>query len=168
MKMVSLSKCLRLRPREIELPAPYGKTTQYIIPHSETITLAKALENKGVKLIETRGTWPKQNMQLVRALYDYGILRNDQVEINGKEIGIMDCIAKYLLQSKEGQETEIYGYALHVEVIGMKNNEKQRRVLYHTHPLSDGSVVGWEKLRAYTRNVGIPFGIATELIAKGM
>ncbi len=62
---------------------------------------------------------------------------------------------------------EIYGYALHVEVIGMKNNEKQRRVLYHTHPLSDGSVVGWEKLRAYTRNVGIPFGIATELIAKG-
>ena len=83
-------------------------------------------------------------MQLVRALYDYGILRNDPVEINGKEIGIMDCIAKYLLQSKEGQETEIYGYALHVEVIGMKNNEKQRRVLYHTHPLSDGSVVGWE------------------------
>ncbi len=42
------------RPREIELPAPYGKTTQYIIPHSETITLAKALENKGVKLIETK------------------------------------------------------------------------------------------------------------------
>ena len=155
------------RPREIELPAPYGKETQYIIPHSETITLAKALENKGVKLIETRGTWPKQNMQLVRALYDYGILRNDQIEINGKEIGIMDCISQYLLQSKEGQETELYGYALHVEVIGMKNNEKQRHVLYHTHPLSDGSVVGWEKLRAYTRNVGIPFGIAAELIATG-
>lgn len=126
------------------MPAPYGKETQYIIPHSETITLAKALENKGVKLIETRGTWPKQNMQLVRALYDYGILRNDQIEINGKEIGIMDCISQYLLQSKEGQETELYGYALHVEVIGMKNNEKQRHVLYHTHPLSDGSVVGWE------------------------
>ena len=155
------------RPREIELPAPYGKETQYIIPHSETITLAKALENKGVKLIETRGTWPKQNMQLVRALYDYGILRNDQIEISGKEIGIMDCISQYLLQSKEGQETELYGYALHVEVIGMKNNEKQRHVLYHTHPLSDGSVVGWEKLRAYTRNVGIPFGIAAELIATG-
>ena len=34
------------RPREVELPAPYGKATQYIIPHSETITLAKALEIK--------------------------------------------------------------------------------------------------------------------------
>ena len=43
-----------------------------------------------------------------------------EVEINGEAIGIMDCISKYLLQSKEGQETEVYGYALHVEVIGMK------------------------------------------------
>ncbi|MEN1935592.1 saccharopine dehydrogenase C-terminal domain-containing protein [Paenibacillus sp. 102] len=155
------------RPREIELPAPYGKAVQYIIPHSETITLAKALKDKGVQLIETRGTWPEQNMQLVRALYDYGILRNDTIEVNGKEIGIMDCISNYLLQSKEGQETEVYGYALHVEVVGKKSGQKECHVLYHTHPTSDGSVEGWENLRAYTRNVGIPFGIATELIAKG-
>lgn len=155
------------RPREIELPAPYGKAVQYIIPHSETITLAKALKDKGVRLIETRGTWPQQNMQLVRALYDYGILRNDTIEVNGKEIGIMDCIANYLLQSKEGQETEVYGYALHIEVVGKKNGQKERHVLYHKHPTADGSVEGWEKLRAYTRNVGIPFSIATELIAKG-
>ncbi|WP_410981826.1 saccharopine dehydrogenase family protein [Bacillus cereus] len=155
------------RPREVELPEPYGKAVQYIIPHSETITLAKALKNKGVQLIETRGTWPQQNMKLVRALYDYGILRNDTIEVNGKGIGIMDCISNYLLQSKEGQETAVYGYALHVEVIGEKNGQKVQHVLYHTHPTSDGSVEGWENLRAYTRNVGIPFGIATELIAKG-
>ncbi|MCI0764846.1 saccharopine dehydrogenase C-terminal domain-containing protein [Bacillus sp. TL12] len=155
------------RPREIELPEPYGKAVQYIIPHSETITLAKALKNKGVQLIETRGTWPQQNMKLVRALYDYGILRNDTIEVNGKGIGIMDCISNYLLQSKEGQETAVYGYALHVEVIGEKNGQKVQHVLYHTHPTSDGSVEEWENLRAYTRNVGIPFGIATELIAKG-
>ena len=155
------------RPREIELPAPYGKAVQYIIPHSETITLAKALKDKGVQLIETRGTWPQQNMQLVRALYDYGILRNDSIEVNGKEIGIMDCISKYLLQSTEGQETEVYGYALHVEVIGMKDGQRKTHILYHTHPASDGSVEGWEKLRAYTRNVAIPFAIATELIANG-
>lgn len=155
------------RPREIELPEPYGKAVQYIIPHSETITLAKALKNKGVQLIETRGTWPQQNMKLVRALYDYGILRNDTIEVNGKGIGIMDCISNYLLQSKEGQETAVYGYALHVEVIGEKNGQKVQHILYHTHPTSDGSVEGWENLRAYTRNVGIPFGIATELIANG-
>ncbi|MGM0923839.1 MAG: saccharopine dehydrogenase family protein [Bacillota bacterium] len=155
------------RPMEIDLPQPYGKGVQYIIPHSETKTLAQALKHKGVQLIEVRGTWPQQNMQLVRALYDYGILRNDKFVMNGTEIGIMDCISEYLYQSKEGTETEQYGYALHIQVIGTKNGERVEHILTHTHPSSDGTVQGWEGLRAYTRNVAIPFAIATELIAKG-
>ncbi|WP_342515247.1 saccharopine dehydrogenase C-terminal domain-containing protein [Sporosarcina sp. FSL K6-1522] len=155
------------RPRKIQLPEPYGETIQYIIPHSETRTLAKALSHKGVKLIEVRGTWPKQNMQLVRGLYDYGIMRNPKVTVNGAEVGLMDIIGDYLLQSKEGQETELYGYSLHIEVIGTRDGVRKSHVLYHTHPASDGSVKGWEKLRAYTRNVGIPMAIATELLAKG-
>ncbi|WP_191559663.1 saccharopine dehydrogenase family protein [Metabacillus idriensis] len=155
------------RPMEIELPQPYGKGVQYIIPHSETKTLAQALKHKGVRLIEVRGTWPQQNMQLVRALYDYGILRNDKFFMNGTEAGIMDCISEYLYQSKEGSETELYGYALHIQVIGTKNGERVEHILTHTHPSSDGTVQGWEGLRAYTRNVAIPFAIATELIAKG-
>lgn len=156
------------RPREIELPEPYGKNVQYIIPHAETKTLAKALESKGVKLIEVRGTWPPKNMQLVRALYDWGFMRNDRIEVNGQEVGVLDCIAQYLHASKEGKETELYGYALHVEVTGKKGGKKVKHTLYHTHPSSDGSVKGWEKLRAYTRNVGIPMSIATELIARGV
>lgn len=155
------------RPREIELPEPYGKAIQYIIPHAETKTLAKALEHKGVNLIEVRGTWPEKNMKLVRALYEYGILRNDPIQINGQDIGIMDCIAHYLYQSKEGTETELYGYALHIEVIGEKDGLKVRYILTHTHPKSDGTEKDWEGLRAYTRNVAIPFAIATEMIAKG-
>lgn len=156
------------RPRKIRLPEPYGETIQYIIPHSETRTLAKALSDKGVELIEVRGTWPQKNMNLVRALYDYGILRNPKVTINGYEVGLMDVIGDYLLSTKEGQETELYGYSLHVEVVGKKDGVKRIHTLYHTHPPSDGSAKGWEKLRAYTRNVGIPMAIATEMIAKGM
>lgn len=155
------------RPRDIALPEPYGTHPQYIIPHSETVTLAEALKDKGVRLIETRGTWPQKNMQLVRALYDWGILRNDKIMINGKEIGVMDCVAEYLLNSKEGTETELYGYALHIEVVGTKNGKKMQHILTHTHPKSDGSVPGWEKLRAYTRNVGIPMAVAVKLIAEG-
>jgi len=52
-------------------------------------------------------------------------------------------------------------------VTGTKDGKKLRYLLTHTHPASDGSVSGWEKLRAYTRCVGIPMGIATALIAKG-
>lgn len=155
------------RPREIALPEPYGKTVQYIIPHAETKTLAQALASKNVQLIEVRGTWPAKNMQLVRALYDWGFMRNDQITVNGKEIGVLDCISEYLFHSTEGQETQLYGYSLHVEVVGVKDGRRVQHILYHTHPASDGSVEGWEKLRAYTRNVGIPMAIATELIAKG-
>ena len=54
-----------------------------------------------------------------------------------------------------------------MEVVGTKAGEKKRGVLYHTHPASDGSVKGWEGLRAYTRNVGIPLAIAAEQLAKG-
>ncbi|MDR3149084.1 MAG: hypothetical protein LBT88_03565 [Oscillospiraceae bacterium] len=154
------------RPLDVRLPEPYGITTQYIIPHSETLTVAEALRDKGIRLVEVRGTWPSENMRLIRALYEYGILRNDKIIVNGAEIGVMDCICEYLLNSREGTTTQIYGYALHVEVTGTLNGERIRYTLYHTHPKSDGSVPGWEGLRAYTRNVGIPMSIAAQLIAK--
>ena len=54
-----------------------------------------------------------------------------------------------------------------MEVIGTKDGQKKQGILYHTHPASDGSVEGWEGLRAYTRNVGIPLAIAAEQLAKG-
>ena len=155
------------RPRDIELPAPYGTHPQYIIPHSETQTLAKYLANKGVRLIEVRGTWPPQNMRLIKTLYEWGFMRNDRVRVDGADVGIMNAIGDYLVQSPEGKTTDLYGYALHVEVIGRKNGSLVQHILTHTHPASDGSVEGWEQLRAYTRCVGIPMGIGVQLIASG-
>ena len=157
------------RPLDVELPGPYGTHPEYIIPHSETKTVAAYLEEQGkpARLIEVRGTWPPKNMQLVRALYDWGILRNDRIRIADTEIGIMDAVSAYLMQYPVGQETELYGYALHIDVTGTKDGKKLQYLLTHTHPTSDGSVTGWEKLRAYTRCVGIPMAIATQIIAKG-
>lgn len=155
------------RPRKVVLPAPYGETEQYIIPHSETLTLSQALKNKGVRLIEVRGTWPKQNMTLVRGLYDYGILKNPQVKVGNETTGLMTLIGDYLCGSEAGKTTALYGYALHIEVVGTVDGKKTRAIITHTHPASDGSVPGWEGLRAYTRNVGIPLAIAAELLARG-
>ena len=157
------------RPLEVELPAPYGTHPQYIIPHAETKTVAAYLEEQGkqARLIEVRGTWPPKNMQLVQALYDWGILKNEKIGIVGAEVGIMDALSAYLMQYPIGQETELYGYALHIDVTGTKEGKKLRYLLTHTHPASDGSVAGWEKLRAYTRCVGIPMGIAAGIIARG-
>ena len=153
------------RPREIELPPPYGTYTQYIIPHAETMTLPKSIGDKQIQLIEVRGTWPSKNMVLIRTLYDWGFMRNDKIEVDGTQVRILDAIADYLLQSKEGQTTDLYGYALHVEVTGSRGGKKYRHILTNTHPASDGSVKGWEKLRAYTRCVGIPMSIGAQMIA---
>jgi saccharopine dehydrogenase-like NADP-dependent oxidoreductase len=155
------------RPRDIELPEPYGTHPQYIIPHSETKTVAKYLADKGVRLIEVRGTWPPKNMQLIKALYEWGFMRNDKVKVGDVEVGIMDAIGSYLMQAPEGQSTDLYGYALHVEVMGTRGGKKVQHILTHTHPASNGSVKGWEKLRAYTRCVGIPMAIGTQMIASG-
>lgn len=155
------------RPLEIELPEPYGTHTQWIIPHAETKTLPRSLPDKGIQLIEVRGTWPPRNMQLIRALYDWGMLSNPPAEVKGVEFGLMDAISSYLVGSAVGQQTDLWGYALHVEVIGTKNGRRIQHVLTHTHPASDGSVEGWEELRAYTRNVGIPMGIGAQFIARG-
>jgi saccharopine dehydrogenase-like NADP-dependent oxidoreductase len=155
------------RPLTITLPDPYGTHEQYIIPHAETVTLAKTMAAKGVRLIEVRGTWPPKNMQLLRQLHDWGFLRNDTVTVDDAPVGILDAICAYLLQSREGQETPLYGYALHVQVIGKKNGRTVEHVLVHTHPPSDGSVPDWAKLRAYTRCVGIPMSIGAQLIATG-
>jgi len=155
------------RPREVELPEPYGTHLQYIIPHAETKTVAKYLADKGVKLIEVRGTWPPKNMQLIKALYEWGFMRNDKVRVGDVEVGIMDAIGAYLMQAPEGQTTDLYGYALHVEVIGKRDGKSVQHILTHTHPASNGSVKGWEKLRAYTRCVGIPMSIGTQMIASG-
>lgn len=155
------------RPRDIELPQPYGTHTQYIIPHSETKTLAEYLAPKGVRLIEVRGTWPPKNMQLIRALYDWGLLTNPKVTLAGQEVGVLDAIAEYLINSEQGTNTELYGYALHVELTGTRKGKNVRHLLTHTHPTSDGSIPEWAGLRAYTRNVGIPMAIAVQLIADG-
>ncbi len=71
------------------------------------------------------------------------------------------------MNSTEGTETDLYGYALHIEVIGQKGGKTYQHIVTHTHPASDGSEPGWEKLRAYTRNVGIPMAIGATLRAQG-
>jgi lysine 6-dehydrogenase len=156
------------RPIEVTFPEPYGRSLQYILPHPEVITLSGYLKNKGVKLVEVRGAWSEKIMQLLKVLYDWGFLRNDRIEvIEHTKVGILDCIIEYLSNSKEGNDTELFGYALHVEVTGTRNGKKYRHVMTNSHPSSDGSVRNWVKLRAYTRNVGIPLSIATMLIASG-
>jgi len=160
------------RPKMIDLPQPFGPSYEYIIPHPETRTLAKSVKDKGVRLIEVRGTWPAKTMELIKALHEWGLLRNDAVKVkdihgNLVEVGTLDVIGAHWLSSPEGRQTDLYGYCLHVEVTGTKGEKKVRHILTSSHPTSDGSVPEWAGLRAYTRSVGIPMSVGTQLIMAG-
>ena len=157
------------RERLIPTPPPYGTNPQYIIPHSEVHTATEYLKKIGKppRLVEVRGTWPQKNMRLIKALYEWGIMKNEKFTYNGTEMKIMDVIGAYLQQKEEGKVTDLYGYCLYIQLLGEKNGRKIEQVLYHTHPKSDGSVKGWEDLTAYIRNVGSPMGVAALLIAQG-
>ena len=54
-----------------------------------------------------------------------------------------------------------------MEVRGIRDNHRVEHILTSHHPASDGSVPGWENLRAYTRSVGIPMAIGVQLMAEG-
>jgi saccharopine dehydrogenase-like NADP-dependent oxidoreductase len=151
------------REKMIELPEPFGTTPQWIIPHEEVRTLPKYI--KGVKRIEPRGTWSPKAMRLLRALYDFGFLRNDKIKIEGVEIGSRDFVAAHLNQVPEGKELDLWGYALHVEVVGMREGKKVRHIYTTTHP--PPSVEGWEGTRSYAKCVGIPLSIGAQMIASG-
>ena len=160
------------RPRMIDLPQPFGPGYEYIIPHPETRTLAKSVKDKGIRLIEVRGTWPPKTMELIKALYDWGLLRNDEVKVKDVhgtlvEVGTLDVIGAHWLAFPEGKQTDLYGYCLHVEVTGTRGSRRVRHILTSSHPISDGSIPEWAGLRAYTRSVGIPMSIGAQLIMAG-
>ena len=106
-------------------------------------------------------------MALLKGLYEYGLLSNPTVSFKGAQAGLMSLIGDYLLGCEAGRTTPLYGYALHVEVTGLRAGRPVRAVLTHTHPASDGSVPDWAGLRAYTRNVGIPLAVAAAYLARG-
>lgn len=157
------------RERLIPTPAPYGTNPQYIIPHAETHTAKDYLKRIGKepRLIEVRGTWPQKNMRLIKALYEWGILRNESFIYDGKELKIMDVLGQYLQQKEEGKVTDFYGYCLYIQMLGERNGKKYEVVYYHTHPASNAGIKGWEGLDAYVRNVGTPMGAAAILIGEG-
>ena len=152
------------REKIIDLPEPFGSHPQYIIPHPEGYTIPRFIK-KNIKKIEVRGTWPPKNMRLVRALYEYGFLKNRKVKINGVEIGSRDFIAAYLEQMPEGKENDFWGYSLHIDITGRRGNKKVHHIVTTKHP-TEGDPE-WSGPRAYTRSVGIPLSIGAQLIAKG-
>ena len=147
--------------RVVDFPEPIGRQTTYYVPHGESQTLSKNIP--GVNQVFIRGCFPPRAMSLVRALYDYGIYQDQPLPYEGSQIQPFEFLKHYLLNVPQGDQTEIWGYSVQVEVIGRL---KENRVLYRavtSHPPMET----WGGRRAYSKNVGIPLSIGAQMVAEG-
>jgi len=147
--------------RVVDFPEPIGRQTTYYVPHGESQTLSKNIP--GVNQVFIRGCFPPRAMALVRALYDYGIYQAQPLPYENSQVQPFEFLKHYLLNVPQGDQTEIWGYSVQVEVIGRL---KENRVLYRavtSHPPMET----WGGRRAYSKNVGIPLSIGAQMVAEG-
>ncbi len=148
--------------RSVAFPEPIGTQTTYYVPHGESQTLSKNVP--GVKNVYIRGCFPPRAMGLVRGLYDYGLFESKPVSYEGSQIDPMSVIRSYLLNSPQGDQTEVWGYSVQIEVIGYLQDHHVRCRFVTSHP----PMQKWGGPRAYSKNVGIPLSIGAQMMARGM
>jgi saccharopine dehydrogenase-like NADP-dependent oxidoreductase len=147
--------------RTVHFPEPIGIQTTYYVPHGESQTLSKNIP--GVKQVYIRGCFPPRAMGLVRMLYDYGFYESKPIQYEGKLVQPLEFISHYLLNSAGGDQTEVWGYSVQVEVRGMLNGHDVMVRFVTSHPPMDI----WGGRRAYSKNVGIPLSIGAQMLAEG-
>jgi saccharopine dehydrogenase-like NADP-dependent oxidoreductase len=146
--------------RTVDFPEPIGRQTTYYVPHGESQTLSKNIP--GVKRVYIRGCFPPRTMGLVKALFDYGMYASEPVRFEDREIQPLEFIKHCLLNSAEGDQTEIWGYSVQVEVTGRLNGNRVVCRYVTSHP----PMKIWGGRRAYSKNVGIPLSIGAQMLAQ--
>ncbi len=123
------------KSRTVKFEHPYGELDVYYVPHLETFTLSKLIP--GIKKVETMGTWPLKVMNMLRQILDYKFFGKETIEYRGRKYETMDLLCGMLNQIPGGMETDLWGYALWVEVIGKRSGREVKHVLTHSHPPSE-------------------------------
>jgi len=147
--------------RTVHFPEPIGTQTTYYVPHGESQTLSKNIP--GVKQVFIRGCFPPRAMGLVKMLYDYGMYDAQPLDYQDRKIQPLEFINHYLLNSPAGDQTEVWGYSVQVEVRGVLNGYDVMYRFVTDHPPMDQ----WGGQRAYAKNVGIPLSIGAQMLANG-
>lgn len=138
---------------------PIGPQTTYLLGHAETSTLSRFI--RGVKSVETRGTWGDKVMQAFKIFIYCGLFSEKPIKVNDHLIAPRDFLREHLIQCKpQGEETERYVSFLNVEVSGKKDGRTTKCTYNVRHPLD------WHK-KAAPKMTGIPMSIGAQMLAKG-
>jgi saccharopine dehydrogenase-like NADP-dependent oxidoreductase len=144
----------------VDFGHPIGRHEVYYVPHSETKTIPRSFPS--VRKVEVKGTWPPETMNMLRFLLDYGFYSGKPVKVGKRRVLPLQLFQEVLLNMPQAKTTRLWGYGLHVEVVGMRNGVRTKVVMKNSHPAMDR----WG-VNAYYNNVGIPLSVGAELIARG-
>jgi saccharopine dehydrogenase-like NADP-dependent oxidoreductase len=144
----------------VDFGHPIGRHEVYYVPHPETKTIPRSFPS--VRKVEVKGTWPPETMNMLRFLLDYGCYSGKPVKVGRRRVLPLQLIQEVLLNMPQAKTTRLWGYGLHVEVVGVRNGVRTKVVIKNSHPSMDR----WG-VNAYYNNVGIPLSVGAELIARG-
>jgi len=102
-------------------------------------------------------------MNMLRFLLDYGFYSGKPVKVGRNRVLPLQLFREVLLNMPQAKKTRLWGYGLHVEVVGVRNGVRTKVVMKNSHPPMDR----WG-VNAYYNNVGIPLSVGAELIARGL
>ncbi len=148
--------------RRVAFAPPIGPQTVYYVPHSEVESLPR---NLGAQAVAVRGTFTPKAMRLMQALADYGFFSPGPVEVAGQPIERRELMAAYLAQAPEAREEPVWGYGLHVEVVGRAAGQRVQRRLWTEQP--PAGTPGWAGPAAWSRCVALPLVAGALLLARG-
>ena len=128
-------------------------------PHSEPVTLPRFVP--GLKKVTVRGAYQPQMMTLLRALYSFGLMRQDlKVNVGGVSHDFQPILRDALMGDGSPKPAGVTPlYLLRVRVTG---EEKGRRVI---NEMTVGHPHGWDPL-PQGRMTALPASFTAQLIAR--
>ncbi|GIU68189.1 MAG: hypothetical protein KatS3mg001_039 [Candidatus Pacearchaeota archaeon] len=138
-----------------------GKQKVYCIVHSEVYTFSKYFRNKGLKNIHYMAGFPEHSFKVIQTLIDLGFNSEEEIEVSGNKIKIVDFtnkVLKKIKQPKNYREVE----NIWAEIYGTKNGKDKlvkMNCLVRT-------LKGWEDAGSNI-DTGRTIALISEMIKKG-
>src|SRR4030088_2956713 len=77
--------------KQVRFAEPVGEIETYYVPHSETHTIHRFID-KGVRLVDVRGTWRPEIMEALRVFADLDLTGELTTSLNGQQISTKQFI----------------------------------------------------------------------------
>lgn len=147
--------------KQVEFNAPVGKTSTWIVPHSEVHAFPRSFP--GVKRVDVRGTWRPETMAILKHYNEVGLLGIEPVTVDGVAVKPKALLRQLHLDHDDPNDPLEYAFLVNVEVVGSRNGAR----VVATYNLSHPPRSEWD-MTCTAKVTGIPASIGAQLLARGV